>query len=377
MASQETRVPMIRRPFLRTVSIHSTGQEDYVSKICRALGGAYLIIKQGMGSQQVVSDTPATGGMVLVISGPGSFRLLDRDQSVFIIVDINGIEIMLDRWPGFCFETIDMSAHSATIDVGSEEVPGIVSYGRAAGTVAPYTPDGNGPTDTIALPGIKFVKNEEPMRELRVRLKEERAENAVKITRAARALGVSRAAGRALGVRAEDLSGLTPPVRDSSSSLSTLAAVRPSLPVPFSPIARPAGQPSGSTPPPPPVAPLAIRSALPTPTSQKAAPLPSIKIAPTPPVTDTITFGSNFNELLEEMAQGVMREVPGASFSSTSAPGAVGYYSEDYGVFSIPPSTLPAYNFDSSAQKYEYAGMRSVTSVHAVASDGVLYAVPE
>nr|AXF35743.1 viral inclusion body protein [Wad Medani virus] len=377
MASQDSRVPMIRRPFLRTVSIHSTGQDDYVSKICKAIGGSYLIIKQGMGSQQVVSDTPATGGMVLVIPGPGSFRLLDRDQSVFIVVDVNGIEVMLDRWPGFCFETIDMSAHSATIDVGSEEVPGIVSYGRAAGTVPPYTPDGNGPTDTISLPGIKFVKNDEPMRELRVRLKEERAENAVKITRAVRALGVSRAAGRALGVRAEDLSGLAPPVREPPTSFSTSAALRPAPSTSFSPIARPTGQTSNPTPPPPPVAPLAVKSVQSSPTSQKVTPLPSVKAAPTPPVTDTITFGPGFNTLLDEMAQGVMREVPGASFSSVSAPGAVGYYSEDYGIFSIPATTLPAYQFDASAQKYEYAGMRSVTSVHAVASDGVLYAVPE
>nr|QMU26408.1 viral inclusion body protein [Wad Medani virus] len=376
MASQESRVPMIRRPFLRTVSIHSTGSEDYVSKICAALRGSYLIVKQGMGSQQVVSDTPATGGMVLVIPGPGSFRLLDRDQSVFIIVDVNGIEIMPDRWPGFCFETIDMSAQSATIDVGSEEVPGIVSYGRAAGTIAPYTPDGNGPTNTIALPGIKFVKSDEPMRELRVRLKEERAEHAIKITRAARALGVSRAAGRALGVRAEDLSGLTPPVRESLS-LSSSAALRPSPATSFTPVARPAKPQPSATPPPPPVAPSVVKPMPSNPVLQKTVPVPAVNTAPAPPVTDTISFGPNFNTLLEEMAQSVMREAPDVSFSSTSAPGAVGYYSEDYGLFSIPPTTLPCYRIDASAQKYEYAGVRSVTSVRAVASDGVLYAVPE
>ncbi|AKP24079.1 viral inclusion body protein [Wad Medani virus] len=376
MASQDSRVPMIRRPFLRTISIHSTGTDDYVSKTCHVMKGSYLIVKQGMGSQQVVSDTPATGGMVLVIPGPGSYRLLDRDQSTFIIVDVNGIEVMPDRWPGFCFETVDMSAHSATIDVGSEEVPGIVSYGRAAGTIPPYTPDGNGPTNTITLPGIKFVKSDEPMRELRVRLKEEREEHATKITRAVRALGASRAAGRALGVRAEDLSGLTPPVRESLS-FSSSTSIRPSPTTSFTPVTRPAKPMASSTPPPPPVTPLATRPAPPSAALQKMAPVPAVKTAPAPPVTDTITFGPDFNALLEEMAQGVMREVPDASFSSLSAPGAVGYYSDDFGVFSIPATTLPAYTFDATSQKYEYTGVRSVTSVHAVASDGVLYAVPE
>nr|ATX74903.1 viral inclusion body protein [Wad Medani virus] len=376
MASQDSRVPMIRRPFLRTVSIHSTGSEDYVSRICRALNGSYLIVKQGMGSQQVVSDTPATGGMVLVIPGPGSFRLLDRDQSLFIVVDVNGIEIMPDRWPGFCFETIDMSAQSATIDVGSEAVPGIVSYGRAAGTVAPYTPDGSGPTDTLSLPGIKFVKSDEPMRELRVRLKEERAEHAVKITRAVRALGVSRAAGRALGVRAEDLSGLTPPVRESLS-LTSSTAPRPSPTASFTPTPRPTKPTAGATPPPPPFTPPTAKPPLSNAALQKTAPLPAVKNAPTPPVTDSISFGPNYDAFLEEMAQGVMREVPDVSFSSTSAPGAVGYYSEDYGTFSIPATMLPSYRIDASSQKYEYVGMRSVTSMRAVASDGVLYAVPE
>ncbi|ADM88599.1 NS2 [Great Island virus] len=355
--SADKQIPMIRKPFTRTIVLKSTGKDDYVAKMCNALGCEYLVVRHGLGMHVAGSNTPTHGCMLLLIPGAGSFRLIDRDQSTFVVVSSDGLEVQQDRWPGMRFEAVDMFPRCCRIVVGDVAADSEIRFGSASGTVPPYTAgESMEAQDEISLPGLDFSVPDSDLREYREKLREEKEERAAAILSALRTTQQSRTLGRLHGVKTSDLVTLRPPQpptpgRNGHSALMSSAPVPP----PLVPTSSSTGSPALST--------TGLKR------TQKLAP---------PPVAESAgpTFGADSNRFIEEALEAVMQDDASGRLNFGGEPESVGLFSQNLGSFDIPPSQLPAYEIDETRNKYKYVGMRTSTRLHALACDDRVYFVP-
>nr|ATW68812.1 viral inclusion body protein [Okhotskiy virus] len=368
--SADKQIPMIRKPFTRTIALKSTGKDDYVAKMCNVLGCEYLIVRHGLGMHVAGSNTPTHGCMLLLIPGAGSFRLIDRDQSTFVVVSNDGLEVQQDRWPGMRFEAVDMFPRCCRIMVGDVSADSEIRFGNASGTVPPYTAgESIEAQDEITLPGLEFNVPGADLREYREKLREEKEERAAAILSALRTTQQSRTLGRLHGVKTSDLVTLRPPLpptprRAPPPTPITEAAPRPQTLALKSP-----------APVPPPLVPTpsSVGSLTPSTTGLKR----TQKLAP-PPVAEPAgpVFGADYTRFIEEALEAVMQDDASGRLSFGGEPESVGLFSQNLGSFDIPPSQLPTYEIDETRNKYKYVGMRTSTRLHALACDDRVYFVP-
>nr|ULT85612.1 NS2 [Nugget virus] len=368
--SSDKQVPMIRKPFTRTIALKSTGKDDYVAKMCAALGCEYLIVKHGLGMHVAGSNTPTHGCMLLLIPDAGSFRLIDRDQSTFVVVSKDGIEVQQDRWPGMRFEAVDMFPRCCRIVMGDVASDSEIRFGSASASVPPYTAgESVEAQDELSLPGLDFSIQEEDLREYRERLREERDQRAATILSALRSTQQSRTLGRLHGIKTSDLVTLRPP--QPPPNRRAQVAIPP---------AETAERPqtltfkSSSVAPPPPVSSPASTGSL-TPLLNGAKRIQ--KLAP-PPVTETQApqFGPDYNRLAEEALDSILQEDATGRLSFGGEPETVGLFSQNLGRFDIPACLLPAYEVDETRNRYKYVGMRTSSRLYALACDDRVYFVP-
>ncbi|UYE91502.1 viral inclusion body protein [Mono Lake orbivirus] len=370
---------MIRRPFNKVLALKSTG-DDYVSKMCAALRCEYLVVRHGMSTQIAGADSPPPRSMLLLIPGVGAYRLLDRDQSFFIMVDSDGIEVQQDRWPGMRFETIDLMTRGVEVTVGDTAVTSEVRYGVASGSVSPYSVDDSTTTDEEpTFPGLKFIQLDGGMRDFRERLKEEADERAAIIVSALQSVQPSRCLGRLMGMRNADLSRLR--IREAPSrGRPTLAARLATSP---STTPAPAAQPTPVAP--PPVPPKTNSSAKATPLQLPARGVPSTpKIkALAPPVRETHISASSpisnaaYETIARDAYETFAAQVPDYGDMALGTPASIGLFSKDLGTYEIEPTMLECYAVDPTKNRYTASGPAEARRLRVLVNDDQVFFIPE
>nr|AYM94288.1 nonstructural protein 2 [Kemerovo virus] len=365
MSSDKQNVPMIKKPFTRVIVLKSDGKDDFVARMCAVLGCEYVVVRHGLGTQIAGSDTPAHGCLLLTIPGPGSFRMIDRDQSTFLVVSGDGLEVQQDRWTGMRFEAVDMYPRACRIRYGEKENDSEIRFGRASGTVPPYTPDGvSEEQEEVALPGISFHTPEEDYKEYRERLREERDLRSANILEALRTTHQSRTLGRIHGIRNSELTTLRPPApptlrRGVSSSNERSADRTPTPPKLTAPTYPAAAAPRAAAAPPP---------------------IPSVKrvskTAPQEAESQCPKFTHEYDQLAERAFESLLEDDPNARFSYGGAPETVGLFSQCLGTYEVDPLMLPAYEIDQTKNRYKYVGMKTSSQLNALVCDDRVYFVP-
>nr|AZK31320.1 NS2 [Big Cypress virus] len=195
-----------RRVFTKTILLYSTGENDFVARVCRSTKSVYYAIKVGMTTHMCVTDDPVPSAYIISISGEGAYRIMDRDESIYVMVSRDGVEVAQGRWPRYQFETVDTSPKFCTLTVKGQEVEAEVKVGCGAGTVKPYTEGADfREMDGIKLPGIKFLSIEGDVRETRAKLKEERAHRNEVILGALKESHADRGIARFMGLRGDQI----------------------------------------------------------------------------------------------------------------------------------------------------------------------------
>lgn len=186
--------------YTRTLMFYQTEGESYISAYCNAFDVRYLVLKLGRNVQIGGSDTLIHGAMVLGVPRAGSYRFVDRDRVVCVIITDSGIEATVDRWPGFEFETVEGQVNFGYVMVGSAKQMIEVKSGIGRGVVAPYTTQ-LAASGQIELPGFEPLEDEAEFRELRETLKSERIARDSNVTMALRRKELDEGAARMHGLR--------------------------------------------------------------------------------------------------------------------------------------------------------------------------------
>nr|QWF36637.1 viral inclusion body protein [Mudumu virus] len=197
-----------KRVFSRTYVFYSSGKEDYVARLTQATGMQYLAIKTGMTTHICNVDVPPQKSIIINISKPGSYRIMDRDESTYFIISEKSIEFKTTRWAKLLFETVEVHTRFGSVLIGSEEIKQEFKVGRAVGSVPPYTEEEESlGTKDLRIPGVTFY-DPEGFADERAKMKEERD---VRIEVTAKALqnsGASRAQGRMYSLPHDKVSSL-------------------------------------------------------------------------------------------------------------------------------------------------------------------------
>ncbi|ADZ96225.1 NS2 protein [Tribec virus] len=365
MSSEKQTPPMIKKPFTRTIVLKSEGKDDFVARMCSTLECEYVVVKHGVGTHVVGSNTPIHGCLLVVIPNAGSYRLIDRDQSTFLVVSRDGIEVQQDRWPGMRFEAVDMYPRACKIRFGTKENDSEVRFGKASGNVPPYTPDNvTDDQEEFTLPGVCFHTPEEELREYRERLREEKELRTANILEVFRSTQQSRSLGRIHGIRNSDLTALKPavppPVR-RSASITRVSDEIDRTPTPPKPTLSPIPNPSRG---------LGIPSAIP---SVKK----TIRPADIPPVeSEELKFVPEYERIAEAAFESLLEDNSSLGLQFGGKPERIGMFSQNLGAYEIDPLSLPVYEIDAAKNRYKCIGTRTSTQLNALVCDGRVYFVP-
>nr|ATW68824.1 viral inclusion body protein [Baku virus] len=386
MAAEASK--MIRRPFTKVLAIKSGGS-DFVAQMCKTLAREYLVVKHGMGTQIVGADSPPPKSMLLLIPHEGAFRLLDRDQSLFVMVDRDGIEVAQDRWPGMRFETIDLVTRGVELTIAGQTITTEVRYGVAVGSVPPYVPDESKlKDDEPDFPGVKFIEVEGGMREFRERLREDAEVRASMLTTALHEAQPTRCLGRLMGMKNADLGRLR--IREVPSRPRMLA------PVGMADSTAPVTETRALAPPPPPPAktasarplvlePAAVRTTVapppaPRPVSSQAARDSSVASTPVRSPSPALSAGDaalSYDDLIQSAYASLVQQEPELADYTPCRPGAIGLFSRDLGSYNIDPMQMECYAVDTLKCRFSRCGDAEARRLRVLVNDDRVYFVPE
>ncbi|AKP24104.1 viral inclusion body protein [Chobar Gorge virus] len=346
-----------KRTFTRTVVIYSKGEHDFVARMMKSMAFPYLLIKIGQSVQLLGCKVPPPRSWLVEIHKEGSYRLVDRESSVYLVVSADGVEVQQDRWPRLCFETVDLRARFCEMTVGSSELQSEIKFGVGKGYVAPYTEESDtGNDQQIILPGIRLIRISGDAREFREKLKEERDTRDRIIVEGIRATGGTRCTARAFGIRFDRMQRIDGEFDEPPRPTTPRRSEAPPPPhnAPFvTMIPEPARQNSS-----PPLPSLDIRESKKRPSVARADETrPQILTVPAYRPPD-----DPMEQLLLEMEK-LQGETPDLSNYIMTLPNRVGSYDRVFGTVQIAPTHLPTYRLNDGSREYERVGDAVVTSV--------------
>nr|QBL15257.1 NS2 [Bukakata virus] len=349
-----------KRTFTRTVVIYSKGEHDFVAKMMRSMGFPYLLIKIGTSVQLLGCKVPPPRSWLVEIHKEGSYRLVDRENIVYVVVSSDGVEVQQDRWPRLCFETVDLRARFCEMTVGSSELQSEIKFGVGKGYVAPYTEESDAGGDQhVVLPGLKLIRISGGVKEFREKLKEDRDTHDRIIVEGIRSIGGTRCTARAFGIRFDRMqrldNELDEPARPPTPRRNDAPAFTPT---PSFVMAVPDAQRANGS---PPLPALEIRE------SRKHAAQPrhdDVRSTATPPSAPR-SQSDPMEVLLQEMER-LQYDTPDLSGYIMTLPNRVGSYDRLFGTVQIAPTQLPAYKLNDASREYERVGDALVSSVNLV-----------
>lgn len=204
----ETRGSRERQPqqvFTRTLMLYPSGDQSFVGEYCRVFGVAYLVLKIGRNVQVGGSDTLIHGAMVLGVPKAGSYKLVDRDRVIFVVVTDSGVEASVDRWPGLEFEHVDTQVCFGYVNIAGTRQMIEVKRGLGKGSVPPYTSMVVARNDA-ELPGFEPLEEEGSFRELRETLRQDRTKRDQAVSNAVKKKSFDVGVARMHGLRLDDVS---------------------------------------------------------------------------------------------------------------------------------------------------------------------------
>nr|AZJ37603.1 NS2 [Skunk River virus] len=198
-----------KRVFTKTILLCSDDDGNFVGRVCKTMGYAYYAVKVGMTTHMCLTNDPVPSAFVITIQREGGYRIMDREDSIYVMVSKEGVEVAQGKWPRYQFETIDSYSTLCNLTVKGQEVRAEIKLGTGVGSVKPYTDAVDvRRNEGLVLPGIEFLTVDGDMREARVKLREERAQRNEIILSALRDSNADRGIARFMGLRGDQIASM-------------------------------------------------------------------------------------------------------------------------------------------------------------------------
>ncbi|AFX73394.1 NS2 [Orungo virus] len=164
----------VKRKFTRTVCIYDPQNRTFCGRSAAMVCNSYYTIKMGRTTQCGVSPVPVPKSYVLEIPDVGSYRILDGQDSISVIVTETGVEATSERWEEWKFEGVNCVPMVVQTEIGKGLIDMEIKFSKGMGLVKPYVKNEVSRTEIPRLPGASVIDT--PIRDYRQLLKDQRDE---------------------------------------------------------------------------------------------------------------------------------------------------------------------------------------------------------
>ncbi|QIQ51180.1 NS2 [Letea virus] len=171
-SNTDTSSPLRKIIYTKTLVILDRSGSTFCGKIARLENKQYCVVKIGRSVQISASDVPPPKSYILDITQAGAYKISDNQNVIMTMIDTDSIEVCLDRWDEWCFESINAIAYPSMINIDGQMIDTELKICKGAGLVPPYTSLDFNRRDVPELPGVQTL--DVRMSDHRAKLKDQR-----------------------------------------------------------------------------------------------------------------------------------------------------------------------------------------------------------
>nr|AFX73372.1 NS2 [Changuinola virus] len=161
-----------RRVFTKTVCVLDPYGKTFCGLVAKLCNKPYCLVKIGRVVAVEGADDPTPKSYILQVEQVGAYRIQDGQDTISIMITMNGVEATVERWEEWKFESLSAVPLASLIMVGGKRTDAEVKYAKGMGLVAPYTKNEMDKRDIPELPGV--LPSAMGLKELREKLRNER-----------------------------------------------------------------------------------------------------------------------------------------------------------------------------------------------------------
>nr|QRN74867.1 NS2 protein [Equine encephalosis virus] len=142
------------RRFTRTVCILDRTENTYAGKVSKMMRNPYFIIKAGRSVVTGTAPFPPPRSTVIEVSDECAVAIQDGMDVTYIQLTKETVELCVERWNEYKFETLNPTSNVGRINIGGSDVLGEIKYAKAQSLIKPYTRNASRSSDMPNLPGL-------------------------------------------------------------------------------------------------------------------------------------------------------------------------------------------------------------------------------